>query len=36
MRRLRRHTERRLQDAAARLVERDGASSLLDLALGPA
>jgi hypothetical protein len=36
MRRLRRHTERRLRDAAARLVERTGAPSLLDLALGPA
>jgi len=36
MRRLRRHAERRLRDAAARLVERTGAPSLLDLALGPA
>jgi len=36
MRRLRRRAERRLRNAAARLVERTGAPSLLDLALGPA
>jgi hypothetical protein len=34
MRRLRRHAERRLRDAAARLIARAGAPSLLDLALG--
>jgi hypothetical protein len=36
MRRLRRRAERRLRDAAARLVQRTGAPSLLDIALGPA
>jgi hypothetical protein len=36
MRRLRRHAEHRFRDSAARLVERAGVPSLLDLALGPA
>jgi hypothetical protein len=36
MRRLRRHAERRLRRAGARLEERTGAPSLLDLALGSA
>ena len=35
MRRLRRRAERRLRDAAARLAERAGAPSLLDLDGGP-
>jgi hypothetical protein len=35
MRRLRRRAERRLRSAAARLAERAGAPSLLDLALAP-